>query len=364
MVIPMKKSLIVTTQYVNNYGAVLQAYGMHRFMEKFGWEHEFLNQIPADARIFSPLFPVNSNFLYIFLTNIRRLAVYGQLNTRLKRFAEFRSKHLPQTKIYKSQQEVLSAALNYDVYITGGDQMFNRSCLNRPVNLLRFGNENATRISYSTSMGTSEFSDEEKTQFFDALSNYTELSFREESALEFVERAVDVPCRTSIDGSFLIDKNEWNNVAVFDEKKYPSKYILVYELLPHIDLNKAVSEAKKQLNIPVIVITTLSKSQCTADFYVRNAGPAEFLGFFANASYVITTSFHGTCFSVINEIPFVSLISKKEKRINKLLNDYHLENHCKLTFDTLPSEADFSTAKHIVEKRKAEAAEYLARYLE
>ncbi|MBQ7964142.1 MAG: hypothetical protein IJ288_06195, partial [Alistipes sp.] len=59
----------------------------------------------ADARIFSPLFPVNSNFLYIFLTNIRRLAVYGQLNTRLKRFAEFRSKHLPQTKIYKSQQE-------------------------------------------------------------------------------------------------------------------------------------------------------------------------------------------------------------------------------------------------------------------
>ena len=36
-----------------------------------------------------------------------------------------------------------------------------------------------------------------------------------------------------------------------------------------------------------------------ADKVVFDAGPAEFLGWIKNASFVCTNSFHGTCFSII-----------------------------------------------------------------
>jgi hypothetical protein len=50
---------------------------------------------------------------------------------------------------------------------------------------------------------------------------------------------------------------------------------------------------------------------------------------FANASYVVTDSFHGTAFSVVFQRPFISYIVLPEasSRIVDLLNETGLSNH-------------------------------------
>lgn len=356
----MKKALIVTTQYVNNYGAVLQAYGMHSWMKRCGFEHEFLNQLSGDSCVFEKILPINSQTPYKLVTNLRRLKNYGDLKHRLDNFELFRKKYLPQTVLYKTQEEIVKSNFDYDIYITGGDQMFNRSCLNRPANLLEFGKQDAVRISYSTSIGSAVFSAEEEQKLVNSLNKYTALSAREENACKWLSERVNVPVRTNIDGVFLADKMDWENISLFDLKRYPQKYILVYELMYHPDLEKAVLDWKKHYKLPVVVITTNQKTISCADFVVRDAGPAEFVGLFLNASAILTTSFHGTCFSVIAHKPFLSLIRSNEKRINALLEKIKLSDCCKVHYEGFnPCSPDFTPAQEFFAKGREESEQYI-----
>ena len=59
---------------------------------------------------------------------------------------------------------------------------------------------------------------------------------------------------------------------------------------------------------------------------ILNAGPYDFLNLFAHAKYVITSSFHGTVFSLINHIPFTPIAPEKgDTRIVDLLSTVGLE---------------------------------------
>ena len=62
------------------------------------------------------------------------------------------------------------------------------------------------------------------------------------------------------------------------------------------------------------------------DKQIRDAGPREFVELFMNAEFVITDSFHGTCFALNFEIPFVSVCPKKHaNRLESLLTLVGLE---------------------------------------
>lgn len=359
------KAIIVTTQYVNNYGAVLQAVGFHRFLNKCSWPHEFLNQISKDSKIYASVFPFHRGSIYNVLTNIRRLPHAKETKRRLTRFEDFRKKFIPQTMQYESQQQVIDADLDYDLYITGGDQMWNRSCLNRPVNLLQFGNEKSPRISYSTSIGSAKFNDEEQKYLFDTLNRYNEISLRECTACDTLSSVLTTAVRCDIDGSFLIASDEWDEMSCFDEKRYPGEFILVYELLQHPDLEKAISALKEKYHLPVVLITVNSKPGIKADYVVRDAGPSEFLGFFSHARAVATTSFHGTCFSVIYKKQFISLIRESEQRINNMLDKFGLtENYCYKFAKLQQNEIDFTQADSVIELGRKDAEAYLRRYFQ
>lgn len=354
------KALVVTTQYVNNYGAVLQAYGMHCLMEKEGMTHVFLKQIPGDAHIFQSVFPVSVTSIHKLAENLKKLPYAVALKRRLKNFEQFRNQYLPETRLFTSQDDVIKNADVYDLYITGGDQMFNRSCLNRPVNLLEFGPDEACRISYSTSLGAVNFTDDEMQQLCQRFSQYQTISLREGEHAKRLQRLLEVTVRSDLDGSFLIDAKDWEKVEVFDASHYPKKYILVYELLHDSQLNNAVQAAREKYRLPVVVITADAKVTCQADIVVRDAGPAEFIGLFHHASAVVTTSFHGTCFSVIFRKPFLSLVRENEQRIPSLLRQFGLSDYCTAKFETWPEPApDFGIAQKIINQGRAESAIYL-----
>lgn len=357
------KALVVTTQYVNNYGAVLQAYGMHCLMEKEGMTHEFLKQIPGDAHIFQSVFPVCATSVHKLAENLKKLPYAAALKRRLKNFEQFRKQHLPETRLFTSQDDVIKNADVYDLYITGGDQMFNRSCLNRPVNLLEFGPKEACRISYSTSLGAAEFTDDEMRQLCQRFSHYQTISLREGDHAKKLQQLLKVTVRSDLDGSFLIDGKDWEKVEVFDASHYPKKYILVYELLHHSHLKKAVEAVRKKYQLPVVVITADAKVTCQADIVVRDAGPGEFIGLFHHASFIVTTSFHGTCFSVIFRKPFLSLVRENEQRIPFLLQEFGLSDYYTAKFETLPEqEPNFTIAQKKISQGRAESMAYLRRF--
>lgn len=71
----------------------------------------------------------------------------------------------------------------------------------------------------------------------------------------------------------------------------------------------------------VVSIDQMLFSHVNCDTHIKDAGPKEFIGLFANASFVITDSFHGTCFAVNFGKPFVSISAgKRSNRIISLLS--------------------------------------------
>ncbi len=353
------KSVIVTTQDVKNYGAVLQAYAFHKFLEDNGFEHSFLVRSEVKKNGVKPKL-----FSKAWIKTILQSFVNGvnkkQLTKQTKNFASFRSEHFHEI----TKHQVTS---DYGVYITGGDQMWNRSCLWRDINLLRFGEDNAVRISFCTSMGSAKFSESELEIIKSALSKYSEISVREQSAIDVLNKAggvVSVPTRIDIDCSFLLDKPKYDEIAVELDVKLPEEYILVYRLLNHSDLKKVIKLAKKKYNLPVVVVEQTPEMSGLGDYTLRSCGPREFLWLFAHAKFVITTSFHGTCFSIINEVPFISLMQNNEKRITSLLKNCNLQDRGITSFcGELPNHIDFSMAKNYIEQGRKSALEYLTKYL-
>jgi hypothetical protein len=92
-------------------------------------------------------------------------------------------------------------------------------------------------------------------------------------------------------------------------------------------LNNAIKKIKKETGLEVIVMTPNVIHCAKGDMIVRDAGPLEFLSLFENAEYVLTTTFHGVCFSVIFQKQFFTFISKKDEiRIDAFLNMLNLND--------------------------------------
>lgn len=89
--------------------------------------------------------------------------------------------------------------------------------------------------------------------------------------------------------------------------------------------------------------------------------PVDFLRYFRDAEYVITNSFHGTCFSIIFEKKFYSLIKEcGEVRINSLLSKLSIED--RIIHD--PSEVStneicFERCREVISKERDRAREYI-----
>ena len=103
------------------------------------------------------------------------------------------------------------------------------------------------------------------------------------------------PIQTVLDPVFLLSKQEWEALA--NPVKLPKKgYIAVYALQDNEALHSALTYAET-LGLPLIFI---NRKICGYNgIKIKTAGPQEFLYILANASYVITNSFHGFAFSLI-----------------------------------------------------------------
>lgn len=351
------KSVIVTTQQVKNYGAVLQAYGLHRFLEKNNYEHAFLKQ-SSSSRIYEKVTPIGKNTIVATIYNALIFFKRKEMKARIDAFDSFRLNYIPEVEKNKTE--------SFDLYITGGDQLFNRSCLRTPVNFLRFGSEKAKRVSFCTSMGSAKFSRDEYSRIGEELERYSELSFREESAILALKNYVQRPMRTDIDCSFLIDQADWSAVAKPVRRKLPNKYLLVYELMHHDDIDKVINEVKEKTNLPVVAVLTKPRKSFHADVALYDVGPQEFIWLFQNAEYVVTTSFHGTCFSIINHKPFTVLVQEGEKRITSLLDGFALQNNyfSKYAGSVHTEMPDYSVAEEKIKKGRIAAELFFRKHYE
>lgn len=314
---------IITFNRAINYGAVLQSYALKNKIKALGHECEVINY-------YSKTIEEGASPFYLkALTPKEILITACQINMRIvknKKFRSFAEKYLDCFSDQVDNMSVASLKNYYDAVITGSDQVWNYEITGLDENFfLTFAADTTRKISYGASFGVSSIPSEYREKYIKLLSNIDDISVRESSGADIVKELLGYYPQIVIDPVFLMGANDWLKVTA--EPKIQKDYILVYSINKSKCYQLADNIRKETGDIIVGLQTPMSnRVKCES---IRDESPEEFLGWFKNAKYVVTDSFHGTAFSLIFKKPFILCSGgtgvNRLSRQKTLLSTVHLE---------------------------------------
>lgn len=343
---------IITIHGIPNFGSVFQSYGLCKYLIENGFtDTKLIDYTPGYYKSKS------------LVSTLGRVLNYKSYITRTKKFRAFIEQNLPLTsQRFKTFEELKNHSFDGDVYIAGGDQLWNvfYTCGNDDAYKLTF--VNGKKISYATSMGQRAFEKDQLEALGEKLKAFSAISVREPSTVSLLE-SVGLNATWSVDPVFLLNVSDYEK---FLKPVNEPDYMMVYLVTPSKLLEDCIEYLSKKYNLKVILCSGFSK-KCTCDKFIKDLGPDEMLSYIKNAKIVLSSSFHATAFSLIFQKQFFTILPGEHtnERITDLLEMRGLESRIitdATNLETLDSVIDYSKTNdysEYIEKSK----EYLQRAL-
>lgn len=315
----MKKIGIITIINVNNYGAELQAFALHHKLKLMGYDNEIINYLYYKNPEFiqeaasKPLIKtsIKNTLKDIALKWIDKYSAarYPKLaKIRKERFDSFHDKNTMISTTYNSYSALYNTRLNYDAYIVGSDQVWNpNNGTNIAPFFLTFAPKDAKKISYASSFGVGSVDKTYYSQYEEWLNNIDYLSTRESDGVNIIKEVTGRDALHVVDPTLLLSKEQWGELAIPYQSEKP--YILFFVFKKNAFAEELAYKIQKNTGYQIIRVCKNEMPVESDDkiLNIRDFGPAEFLGLYQKASFVITTSFHGSIFSLIFEKPFYTV---------------------------------------------------------
>lgn len=348
------KIKIITFQYTANCGACLQAYALSNFLRRQGHNVEIADYRPDAIREVQYL----RNSLKWNLSAKAIVLLPFHLVERMK-FHHFMKDYCTLTPVVYSAQEIAKMK-DTDLFITGSDQVWNPDITGGLDDgyFLNFKTD-AQKMSYAASMGNDSISDDTASRIAKIISDYKRISVREDILYNKLKQVGVHNVQHVVDPVFLLDQQDYRNIMRSNKRE---NYVLIYEKHRAIETRVVAKRVADKYNLKILDMSGLIKRK-PADYHEAGYAPREFLGLFANASFVITNSFHGTAFSIIFRKNFYSLPAQnRTSRIASILNNFGFDN--RLIFDAHHFNQIEPIEYVLFEKRICERIEQSKRYLQ
>lgn len=344
---------IITILKVNNYGAELQAYALQAVIKKLGHEAEIIdylfykNKGHKKTWHSKPLFKFGfkkrvSERLYPILTRMRERKSDAYVR-RLANFEQFHHRNTSLSKTFATIDELYASCPTYDIYVSGSDQVWNPGIYSSVLPyLLDFAPEGKRKIAYASSFGVDSLPIEARMVYQELLSKYAAIGVREANGVDIVSN-LGLTAVNVLDPTLLLTHEDWMKVSTGVDG-LPSQYVLIYEITSSPYLMDIARDVAKHMRLPMVRICKSASKEDNEAINVLDAGPSEFLWLMHKASFVVTSSFHGTAFSVNFQKPFFVITPKRKdnnSRQRSLLNLLGL-SHCLLSEgDPVPDDMNF-----------------------
>ena len=326
---------ILTFHCAHNYGAVLQAYALQEYLKSSGNDVEIPDYRPEYLTRPYVAFPRPYLRNATLKQKILRLGAWGLflpwalalVPARLARrrgFEAFISGRLAlsRERFFRSDAVARHVAdAHCDALVFGSDQIWSPAHTNGgdAVFLGDFPVPAGTRkIAYAASAGAASATLGENPKFADALKNFDAISVREANLAESLQPKTDKEISVAVDPTLLVDRAVWEKLAVAPApRKRP--YVLVYKVAHVPEADRVARELAAQLGADVVSIWAGYGRR--AKNALKAETPEQFVGWFREASCVVTTSFHGTAFGLIFEKPlyYVGCGAAGENRPRQIL---------------------------------------------
>lgn len=331
---------IITILKVNNYGAELQAYATQKVLQLMGYDAEIIDYLfyknphHRRTRMSAPTAKMSlkkhlEERLFPIIAHWKSRHFRVAQNVRIAKFEQFHNKNTRMSVCYDSLDKLKAAKLDYDVLLTGSDQVWNPGIYSSlDPYFLRFGDEKIRRVAYASSFGVASVPKDVKQYYKDALQRYSAIGVREDKAVGLVNTLSGMDATLVLDPTLLLGREQWLNVAKSVIGLPNQPYVLIYELSNIPYLKQVAQHVSSQTGMPIVrICKNASPEDKEAEIInIIDAGPAEFLYLFDKAGFVVTNSFHGTAFSINFCKQFYTIIPKdksnnsRQKSILKLMD--------------------------------------------
>jgi hypothetical protein len=340
---------IITIHFVYNYGAMLQAYALNRYINEIGYKCEVIDYRPEyldrDYRLYLKDIFHPRKFLFHILQFIKNRNKYTEFEVFLKNQIV-----KSETRYYKYNQLITG---NYDLLISGSDQIWNPNIINNDhAYLLSFCDKNCLKMAYSSSFGVDVISETWEKQLIKNLKSFSFIGLREDKGIEILKNILPDKHYTKVlDPVFLISNDEWRKLAKpLEYVDY--KFLLVYSLEPNNEMIEKAVHLAKHNNLKIVAIHPIKSCFHFADVTISDIGPKQFLWLLNKAHIVISNSYHGIAFSILFDKSFVPFYhSQTSSRAKSLLNHIFSEDELLSETITLSEEAKMKLDKLIKESK-------------
>lgn len=306
------KAGILTFYNAINYGGVLQAYALQEYLKKGDIEAKIINyESPSIKRAnqINRQVKIHKGVKLRLLKTVFAKLDYATTKKRWKakylKFEKFRNAHLDLVSKGAVSKESITK-LDLDAIFVGSDQVWN-PLITRGLDDVYFCDfpTNAKKISYAASTGSLNTIKSDTTEFLKLVENFDAISTRELDLGEYIKQYTEKETIQVVDPTLLLNKDDYSKIAIKPNINHP--YLLIYKLQVNENIYKLAEKIAKEKGLIIYEIGFKPWKSKKGINYLEIIGPEEFLGLFEAADYIITNSFHGTVFSIINQKSFLTV---------------------------------------------------------
>lgn len=344
---------ILTFHCSDNFGAMLQAYGLKRFLREHGVEADIVRYAPffmTGRHWWLPYWPASGlrEWVRLLLSAplifFQRLHIRREYAARRANMAGFRREYLIDVRQPRIYVPSGLRGLPYRTYVVGSDQIWNPD-ITFGLRGVYFGEFRSGRkervVAYAASLGGASLPPRYDPEFARLIQSVDAVSLREAEAVPYVGRFYRGRITAVLDPVFLLERSVWQEV-----ERLPARpdYILVYATERNAHMAAYVRELSRRTGLRAVELDE-ARIGPPAELDA-SAGPAEFLGYLHGAAYVVTNSFHGAAFSILFEKRFLVFAhSGLNARIANILRLHGLEDRLCRTGGDIDAPVDWAAVR-------------------
>ena len=371
-----KRIYIVTFAFGRNFGSLLKATGMNRYVSSRGHSVSFVYRFQAmNALLSHP--SLMAARLYNRMNKGRRKQFFKPSDLKVsqrnaQRIKEYIDDNYDVVSIVSSAR--WRQCLDEDaIFIAGSDIIW------QPYNgypekyFLDFAHYSGlTCFSYASSLGSQSVPKQYCHAYRKYLRAFKGVAVREEAAVKLLEPIVDRKSEKVVDPTLLLTREDWNvlaNRAELSIEVSPFKYVLCYFVMGDERYWSYVEKVREATGLQVVVLPMNRLDQSQPYAVVDDATPYEFIWLIKNAAIVVTDSFHACVFATIYEREFYLLPRSRKAENDKyddFLSRYGLLER-KVSDESgfvRAEEIDWGIARRRIDEDRAFSMGYLSRMLE
>lgn len=284
--------------YAKNYGAILTCYGVYKTLVNMGYSVKLINYIP-------------NNWLPFYWGSFAQ---------------DFALRKMELTDCCNTFDDFIKLNDISDNFVVGSDQVFRYKIYKENSgNLVHFDftDPNKRRIAISASFGEDSYeaSKYEKKKLQYLLDSFTAISVREDSGQKILKNDFGLDSDLVCDPVFALDRKEWIDLAG-KEPRLVRNYFATYVL--------AGGHSDEKIDWIEQCISAIEKTSDLSSFkmlFQKNYSVENWLNYLKFSKFIVTDSFHASCFSIIFNKPLIYILENSSlyTRLDNIFKHYNVE---------------------------------------